>query len=1422
MSLGNITQRARVALTTILTQVDDVSATNADLPVISPSNDAISQVLSEYQEETDDDQLDLLTDLIIQDMKLGWRSGCRKDLESYLVTWPQLLEHAINMQRMLAAEVTFRAAFAEPIDLESVNQRFPDFAFDKVEFERLLQSGRSLGSEESYQRTGRFFLLREIGSGGMGVVYMAFDRQRRQRVALKVLPTASSRALHYFKREFRSLSDLVHPNLVVLYELFAEANSWFYTMELIDGRDLWKHLGASKFLPLNCALVSTDSVNQTKSEPSSTQGQVLPQPRFPKENVAPTPPAPARPPLDYAMLRRLFAQIADGVVALHATRKLHRDLKPSNIVVRGDGSLVIVDFGLAIALDAADELQPDASGTRPRIASANEVSDLHAAGTVPYMSPEQTRSDKLTPASDWFSVGVMLCEALSGQTLFRGLRAVVLQHKREAYAVPEIQFPEDVPEDLIQLGLAMLSSDPDARPDGSKIQAVLSGKDVQPGTDAAEIPAQRPFVGRSDDLAKLGNGLQWMLQGNAVVAHVQGNSGSGKSRLINYFLEHTQLDAEACILSGRCYEGESVPFKAIDALIDALCRYLNRLPEHQVDALLPKNIATLSRIFPALNGVPSIARSTQHNAFKLEAQEQRRIAFAAFRKLLDAIGKKCPLVLHVDDLHWCDLDSATTLTELVAAPNPPRLMLLMGYRNERVEHNPCLRMLREVGDAKHRISIHVSALSREESLQLATELMPRGISDAASIAETIVRESQGIPFFISELAQSLDNTSTRIEADLDQVLFQRIARLPEQARTLLEIISVAAQPVRTRVALQSSGLDSSRESLLGLLRSERLIRTTGRDIGDDVCAYHDRIREAVVGKLPAQDRIGHHLRLAEALRQEFDADPERIGNHFEAAGQPAQAGSYYGVAADLAADKLAFNRAVRLYQSSIALQDLSPAEARPIGIRLADALANAGRGAEAAQQYQAAIDPTDTDEALQLERKAAYQYCISGHIPEGRAALASVLQQNGMRLSKSPQRALLSMLSQQALLRIRGLKFRTRNEDQIDPAELTQIDVAWAASAGLSMFDVVEGASFQTRNLRMALRVGERTRLARALAWEAAHVSNAGGHTQGRVNKLLGLAKQLASGSDEPYVHVITALSDGVQHWTNGRWQKSFDALIDAEHRLRNECAGVAWELDTAHTFILWGQFYLGQLDELCTRSDAWMTQAKQRGDLYAETTHGSFSVAMAKLVHDDPAAGRMAIDDALNKWVYPGFHVQHSIALMANTYIDLYCGNGIDAWNRYQKQWPQLKASNLLHLQTIRMFNLQLRGRAILAAVMQPSNRFAWNQANAMLARVERDASKIIRSKMPYCIPHGKHLLAGVAAARGHREAVGRLLEEAERGYSSVDMRMFAAATRWRRGQLIGGTQGDDLIRTAQQTMQAQKVRNPAAFCDALAVRVT
>jgi serine/threonine protein kinase len=165
----------------------------------------------------------------------------------------------------------------------------------------------------------RFALVRELGAGSMGVVYEAIDRLSGARVALKALPFSDASAVSQFKHEFRSLAALVHPNLVSLYELVVEDDRWFFTMELVEGPDFLTWARGARGAP---------------RDP-------------PRAGLA------FNTVVDEQRLRSAIVQLAEGVAALHDNGVLHRDLKPSNVLVRNDGRLAILDFGIAIEIGDA-------------------------------------------------------------------------------------------------------------------------------------------------------------------------------------------------------------------------------------------------------------------------------------------------------------------------------------------------------------------------------------------------------------------------------------------------------------------------------------------------------------------------------------------------------------------------------------------------------------------------------------------------------------------------------------------------------------------------------------------------------------------------------------------------------------------------------------------------------------------------------------------------------------------------------------------------------------------------------------------------------------------------------------------------------------------------------------------------------------
>src|SRR5262249_30641808 len=256
------------------------------------------------------------------------------------------------------------------------------------------------------------------------------------------------------------------------------------------------------------------------------------------------------------------------------------------------------------------------------------------------------------------------------------------------------------------------------------------------------------------------------------------------------FLDDVLTKDEAVVLSGRCYERESVPYKALDSLIDALARHLKGLPARAVQELLPEEVTFLARVFPVLQSVEAVARARRGGGELPDPQQLRRRAVAGLRELLHRLGERTPLVLAIDDLQWGDVDSAVLLSDLLGSPPAPVLLFIGCFRSEDAERSPFLKELRKSIRAgcwaglDHR-ELAVESLPQSEARELALVLL--GHDDAVSRAQAhmVARESGGNPLFIDELIKHIQGgaATDRWEAigrlDLDEVLWARIQRQPE-------------------------------------------------------------------------------------------------------------------------------------------------------------------------------------------------------------------------------------------------------------------------------------------------------------------------------------------------------------------------------------------------------------------------------------------------------------------------------------------------------------------------------------------------------------------------------------------------------------------------------------------------------------------
>jgi eukaryotic-like serine/threonine-protein kinase len=306
-------------------------------------------------------------------------------------------------------------------------------------------------STEDFVGTDRFLVLRRIGAGGMGVVYEALDRERNTKLALKTLRTLKPEAILRFKNEFRALQDLHHPNLVSLGELFEEQGQWFFTMEMVRGVHFLDHVRGGQ-PPGKGGGPSTGPVfpvDIASDEQSTVHGPEAERPKIPPPRDSATRLASG---VDETRLRSTLAQLALGLVALHRAAKVHRDIKPSNILVTPEGRVVLLDFGLVADL-------------------ANNIPESHLVGTFSYMAPEQAGLKPIGPPADWYSVGVLLFQALTGRLPVQGHAREVLILK-QAFEPPAPSTIADVPKDLDQLAVDLLRIDPQSRPKGPDRRAL--------------------------------------------------------------------------------------------------------------------------------------------------------------------------------------------------------------------------------------------------------------------------------------------------------------------------------------------------------------------------------------------------------------------------------------------------------------------------------------------------------------------------------------------------------------------------------------------------------------------------------------------------------------------------------------------------------------------------------------------------------------------------------------------------------------------------------------------------------------------------------------------------------------------------------------------------------------------------------------
>jgi len=655
------------------------------------------------------------------------------------------------------------------------------------------------------RRIGHYQVLSRIGAGGMGEVYLAEDTRLGRRIALKLLPakfTSEPARVLRFEREARAASALNHPNIITIHEIGRTSTEFgavhFIATEFIEGETLRERL--------------------------------------------------ARAELELPIALDVATQIAAALAAAHEAGIVHRDIKPENVMLRRDGYVKVLDFGLAKLIEPQPAEVDSGAPTKAKLTTEPGM----IMGTVAYMSPEQLRAEEADARADIWSLGVLLYEMIARRRPFSGtsttaLIASILEHEPPPVRGFAIEIPAGL-EQVINLTLlkkreqrcqtakelldelkrlrqelefaARLQQQ--SRERVSEEVTLMLSLSPRPSV----VPSPRRTVGREPQRNELRTAFTAAQAGRGTLLCVAGEPGIGKTTLVEDFLAELSADGQCTIARGRCSErlaGTEAYLPLLEALENLLAQVgqVTNLPySEQMKQLAPTWYA---QVVPLAGEGEESARWLAE--VKAASQERMKRELANF---LQAVAEAQPLVIFFDDLHWADVSTIDLLSFLAGRFDAMRVLIVVTYR-------PSDLLLVKHPFLQIRPDLQARGVCRELLLEFLQEaeiaeylaLEFPGHRFPAEFPKLIHAKTEGNPLFMADLvrhlrdcdviaqtsgAWALANTLPDIERELPEsmrgMIERKIAQLEPEDRKLLTAASVQGYEFDSAVVAQALNLDA--------------------------------------------------------------------------------------------------------------------------------------------------------------------------------------------------------------------------------------------------------------------------------------------------------------------------------------------------------------------------------------------------------------------------------------------------------------------------------------------------------------------------------------------------------------------------------------------------------------------------------------
>jgi len=786
---------------------------------------------------------------------------------------------------------------------------------------------------------GPFTLERELGRGGMGVVYRARDTRSGAAVALKTVRTATRGALESLRREILFLAEASHPGLVSVLDYDITRGDPWYAMELLEGQTLAKQNAI--WWQAHRSRLGEATVGALPEAGAGHLSEVL----------------------------TLFRKLCEPLDFVHRAGIVHCDLKPSNVFLRHGREPVLMDFGLAVQARGSVGRESFSLASRGR-------------GTLPYMSPEVITGKIPDARADLYALGCMLYESLVGVPPFMARREELLDQHLHAPVVRASSRVSGLPPTIDELLLALLAKDPRVRlGEAMRVADILDACGAKSTAALARPRAHlyRPgLVGRDADQKIVAEHVDQAIGGRGSLLLLHGESGIGKTFLVSEVAQHALLRGVR-VLIGECEQASPSgvpveaatralhPFSNLFNLVRDECRRVGADAAKRLPGDFPNILALYS---PALAALPELRDARAPAALPDAAGRERLLA--ALRTALRALSRESPLLLVLDDLQWADELSLAFLESLKPEFLESVPVLIIGtFRTD--EPSAALeRLTSQPGLTSRRLA----RLSRSHLTVMVGQMLGMS-SPPTSLLDFLDVESEGVPFFVAEylrvaLAErvlafadgtwSFDVSAAKNTPELSfpvrlkELVRRRVGGLDTSANSCLEAGAVLGRDFETGVLARCLGC--AVEEVEDHLRAPLQRGVVERSVTERYRFAHDKFREVIYENLNADRKLSLHAAAGRALEALLDHATSQLNQyfgtlafHFRRGGQPERALDYLDKggrrALAISADAEAIGLLTEALELEPTLAKRSPTLTRASWERgVADALASLGRVAE--------------------------------------------------------------------------------------------------------------------------------------------------------------------------------------------------------------------------------------------------------------------------------------------------------------------------------------------------------------------------------------------------------------------------------------------------------------------------------------------